>query len=72
MLRRQGRQGRVYFIDGTPTELVFDLNRDERGVLRWIGLAFMKDGEDQWFDLTARVAGQEPVSVPALATEGIY
>jgi hypothetical protein len=32
----------------------------------------MKDGEDQWFDLTARVAGPDPLPVPALAGQGLY
>lgn len=56
LLRRTGRQGRVHFLDGTPTAVVFDLDRDERRVLNWIGLPRLKDGEGQWFDLAARAA----------------
>ena len=53
-LHRQGRQGRLYFLDGTPTTIVLDLDRDELPVLNWIGLSTLRDGERQWFDLAAR------------------
>jgi hypothetical protein len=53
-LRREGRQGRLYFFDGTPTTLIFDLDRDEPAVLHWIGLPRLKDGESQWLDLATR------------------
>src|SRR5579884_536058 len=59
-IRRDGRQGRLYFLDGTPTTVVFDLDRDEAPVLHWIGLPLLRDGERQWFDLVAR-----PVEMPA-------
>jgi hypothetical protein len=55
-LERQGRQGRVHFMDGTPTAIVMDLDQDEQSVLQWIGLAGLPDGERQWFDLAARAA----------------
>jgi hypothetical protein len=53
-LRREGRQGRLYFFDGTPTTVVFDLDHDEEPVLHWIGLTALREGECQWFDLAAR------------------
>jgi hypothetical protein len=53
-LGREGRQGRLYFFDGTPTTVVFDLDNDEARVLHWIGLPSLRDGERQWFDLAAR------------------
>ena len=53
-LRRQGRQGRIHFLDRTPTILVFDLDHDEEAVLEWVGLRAMRDDEEQWFDLAAR------------------
>jgi len=53
-LRRQGRQGRLYFLDGTPTTVVFDLDRDEAPVLHWIGLPALNEGQQQWFDLAVR------------------
>jgi hypothetical protein len=59
-IRREGRQGRLYFFDGTPTTVVFDLDQDEGKVLHWIGLPSLSDGEQQWFDLAAR-----PVEAPA-------
>jgi hypothetical protein len=59
-LRRHGRQGRLYFLDGTPTAVVLDLDRDETRVLNWIGLPGLLDGESQWFDLAARSV--EPAS----------
>ena len=53
-LQRHGRQGRLYFLDGTPTAIVLDLDRDESRVLHWIGLTGLRDGERLWFDLAAR------------------
>jgi hypothetical protein len=53
-LLRHGRQGRLYFLDGTPTTVVLDLDRDESRVLHWIGLTGLRDSERQWFDLAAR------------------
>jgi hypothetical protein len=58
-LERQGRRGRIHFLDGTPTETVFDLSRDECRVLEWIGLPAMRDGEQRWMDLAARAVEQE-------------
>lgn len=55
-LKREGRRGRVHFLDGTPTETVFVLDRDEPRVLEWTGLPHLHDGEEQWFDLAARAA----------------
>ncbi len=56
LLRRTGRQGRIHFLDGTPTATVFDLGSDEARVLHWIGLPYVKDGDGQWIDLAARPA----------------
>jgi hypothetical protein len=53
-LCRSGRQGRLHFLDGTPTAIVFDLDQDEPDVLRWVGLDNLADGESHWFDLAAR------------------
>jgi hypothetical protein len=60
---RQGRTGRLHFLDRTPTETVFELGRDEARVLEWIGLPSMKDGEEQWIDLAARLV-EVPVDQP--------
>jgi hypothetical protein len=53
-LERFGGRGRLHFLDGTPTALVFDLARDEFCVLDWIGLPTLGDGQRQWLDLAAR------------------
>lgn len=68
LLRRTGRQGRIHFLDGTPTAAVFDLGADEQRVLHWIGLPAIKDGEGQWIDLAARAA--QPAPAPAPHVEG--
>lgn len=61
-IERHGTQGRVHFMDGTPTTAVFDLIRDERRVLDWIGLTQLADGQTQWFDIAAmEVEAQTPV-----------
>ena len=60
MLMRQGSRGRLHFLDGTPTETVFDLGRDEHRVLEWIGLPLLRDGDEQWLDLAAHVVDPTP------------
>ena len=62
-LERSGGRGRLHFLDGTPTAVVFDLARDEPAVLDWVGLAALGDGQRQWLDLAARTA--EPAPPPA-------
>jgi hypothetical protein len=59
-LERSGRQGRLHFLDGTPTAIVLEIGRDELSVLRWIGLTGLRDGERQWFDLAARPVEPAP------------
>lgn len=74
-LERRGRQGRIHFIDGTPTEAVFDLGRDEFRVLHWIGLSSLHDGEGVWLDLAARAvdtAGPVPVPTEAPLVVGAH
>jgi hypothetical protein len=66
-LERQCRRGRFHFLDGTPTSIVFDLDRDERRVLNWLGLPELRDGERRWVDLAARAVG--PGDAPASLTE---
>jgi hypothetical protein len=64
-VERRGLQGRIHFLDGTPTDTVFEIGQDEHRVLDWIGLPTMKDGDQQWIDLAARVV--EPVHAYATA-----
>src|SRR5438552_4133411 len=52
-LQREGSRGRVHFLDGTPTDTVFEIGRDEDPVLEWIGLPDLAEGEQMWFDLAA-------------------
>jgi hypothetical protein len=54
-LERRGRQGRLHFLNGTPTAITFDLDRDERPVLEFIGLPALVEGQRQWLDLAARL-----------------
>ena len=59
-LRRNGRFGRIHFLDGTPTEAVSEIARDDHRILDWIGLRALAPYGDQWFDLAARpVDGRE-------------
>jgi hypothetical protein len=53
-LARCGALGRLHFLDGSPTEVVFDLDRDDPEVLAWIGLPALPEGERQWLDMAAR------------------
>ncbi len=55
-LERTGHTGRLYFLDGTPTSIIFDMRKDETPVLNWLGLPALDDGEQQWFDLAAMPA----------------
>jgi hypothetical protein len=61
-LERTCGHGRLHFLNGTPTAVVFDLARDESAVLDWIGLSALGDGQRQWLDLAARMV--EPTSPP--------
>ncbi len=70
-VERSGRQGRVHFLDGTPTDIVFEVGRDEPRVLHWLGLSGLRDGERQWFDLAARTADAVPAPPPAPAVAAV-
>ena len=52
-IERTGNTGRVFFMDGTPTTITFQVGRDEPKVLNWLGLSALDDGDRQWFDLAA-------------------
>ena len=69
LLQRSGRQGRIHFLDGTPTAALFDLDSDEWRVLRWIGLPSIPDGQGQWIDLAARATHEQPVPAPHVPAE---
>jgi hypothetical protein len=65
-LRRTGSQGRIHFLDGTPTAMVFDLERDEAKVLDWLGLPQLTDGKDLWIDVAARPNDADAAIVPTV------
>lgn len=63
-IERTGELGRIHFMDGTPTTIVFDVNRDEPQLLDWLGILDLSDGERAWFDLAATAVGSDaPVRV---------
>lgn len=53
-LERSGRGGRLHFMNGAPTTVVFDDAQDDWALLEWIGLSGLSDGQRQWLDLAAR------------------
>jgi hypothetical protein len=67
-IERRATQGRLHFLDGTPTAIVFDVDRDEQAVVEWVGLNELGEGEQRWFDLAAFTldvpAGPPPVVAP--------
>lgn len=64
-IERHGAQGRLHFMDGTPTAIVLEVGRDESKVLNWIGLTGLRDGHQSWFDLAARPLEAATVPLPA-------
>jgi hypothetical protein len=56
-IERDGWQGRIHFMDGTPTAVVFELGRDEPAVLHFFGLPDLNEGERCWFDMAALPVG---------------
>jgi hypothetical protein len=67
---RHGTKGRLHFLDGTPTDTIFELGRDEYRVLEWIGLPLLRDGDEQWLDLAARVV--DPAKEPSPRPDMIW
>jgi hypothetical protein len=65
-LQRRGRHGRVHFLDGTPTAIVFELDRDDPRVLDWIGLSSLSDGGHLWFDIGAHAVEDSRIALPGL------
>jgi hypothetical protein len=66
---RQPDSIRFYFLDGTPTEVVFDPRADERRVLRWVQAERMRPGEPYWFDFASQTV-EEPCAAVAAGAEG--
>jgi hypothetical protein len=53
-LERAARRARLFFFNGTATDVEFDADQDDPRVVDWVGLLLMGDGERQWFDMSAR------------------
>jgi hypothetical protein len=64
-VERHGARGRLHFMDGTATEMVFEIGRDETTVLDWIGLTAMADGTRQWIDVAAHPLDKQAESAAA-------
>jgi hypothetical protein len=65
---RHGDTIRLHFLDGTPTEAVFDAAQDEPPVLRWLQADRIRPGEPFWFDLGSQTLAEEcPASEPLSA-----
>jgi hypothetical protein len=56
---RQGDAIRLHFLDGTPTEAVFHVSRDEPKVLRWLQAERIRPGERFWFDLASQTLAEK-------------
>jgi hypothetical protein len=52
-MERRGNSGRVFFMDGTPTTISFEVDRDEPEVLDFFALRELGEGQQLWFDLAA-------------------
>ncbi len=53
-VERQHDCGRIYFFNGSPTEVEFDAYQDDPRILHWLGLPELYHREQLWFDLSAR------------------
>ncbi len=62
---RTGSQLKVFLSDDTPTEIAFDLERDEEPILDWLGGRRVADGARQWFGFYAVRKDDVEVTVPA-------
>ncbi|MSR30391.1 MAG: hypothetical protein EXR99_02685 [Gemmataceae bacterium] len=74
-VQRSGNQGRIHFMDGTPTTVVAEIGRDEADVINWLGIPNLGEGELQWFDLGATLSEAdftEKKKVRKVGREGKY
>jgi len=63
-LERVGADFKLFLSDGSPTDITFNLYRDEKRVLDWLGARFIADGGRQWFGMYAVRAAVPGLSVP--------
>jgi hypothetical protein len=62
-LERAGADFKLFLSDGSPTDIAFNLYRDEKRILDWIGAHGVADGARQWFGLYAVKAARPGLSV---------
>lgn len=64
-LEREAADIKLFLSDGTPTDITFNLSRDEKPILRWLGARSIPDGGRQWFGMYAVRAATPALAVPA-------
>ena len=64
-LDRKDTQLQIFLSDDTPTDIVFDLERDEERMLAWLGARQVADGGRQWFGFYALRKELAEMTVPA-------
>src|SRR5207248_3852488 len=52
---------RLYFFNGTPTDVLFDLREDDPEVLEWLHAEDLEVAEPFWFDLASQVVPDDNV-----------
>jgi hypothetical protein len=68
---RRGDCIRLHFLDGTPTETVFDATADDPRVLRWLQAEHMRSGEPFWFDMAGQTLMQNCKSLLDFEQDGV-
>jgi hypothetical protein len=53
-IERDSDAGRLFFFNGSPTEVEFDVHQDDARILQWFSLPTMRHRERLWFDLSAK------------------
>lgn len=53
ILQRDGNLGTIFFVNGVVTDVAFDMEKEEKEVLQWIGLDTLKDKEKIFLDIYA-------------------
>jgi hypothetical protein len=54
---RNGNEIRLHFLNGTPTEVVFDDRKDDPVVLHWLRSSHIRPDTPFWFDLASQLEG---------------
>lgn len=59
---RNGNEIRLHFLDGTPTEVVFNDRLDDPVVLHWLRSGHIRPDTPFWFDLASQLEGDCPLA----------